>query len=66
MVAWDSCRARTMPVRSPLQQGDAGALDGHVGARAHREPDVGGGQGGCVVDAVAGHRDDAALARGAA
>ena len=47
-----------MPVRSPLSRVIAGALDGHVGAGAHRQADVGGREGGCVVDAVAGHGDD--------
>ena len=42
-----------------LEQGDSGALHGHVGAGAHRQADVGGGEGGCVVDAVACHRDHA-------
>ncbi len=45
-----------------LQQRDAGALDGDVGAGAHGDADVGGGQRRRVVDAVAGHGDDAALA----
>ena len=37
-------------------QGDVGGLDRHVGAGADGEPDVGLGQGGGVVDAVADHR----------
>ena len=44
-----------------LQQRDAGALDGDVGAGAHGDADVGGGERRCVVDAVAGHGDDAAF-----
>ncbi len=44
-----------------FDQRDAGALHRHVGAGAHRDADVGGGQRGRIVDAVAGHRDDAAL-----
>ena len=47
------------------EQGDAGALDGHVGARAHGDADVGGGQRRRVVDAVAGHGHAAALGRAA-
>ena len=37
-------------------------LDGHVGAGAHGEAEVGLGQGGGVVHAVADHGDDLALA----
>ena len=59
-------RARRCRSRSPLQQRDAGALDGDVGAGAHGDADIGGGQRRRIVDAVAGHRDDAALARAAA
>ncbi|SKS13596.1 Uncharacterised protein [Mycobacteroides abscessus subsp. abscessus] len=37
-------------------QGHVGGFDGHVGAHgAHGDAEVGGGQGGCVVDAVADH-----------
>ena len=50
-----------MPVRSPLSSVTPGALDRDVGARAHGDADVRGGQRRRVVDAVAGHRDDAAL-----
>ena len=42
-------------------QGDVGGLDGHVGAGADRQADVGLGKGGGVVDAVADHADPAAL-----
>ena len=42
-------------------QGEVGRLDGHVGAGAHRQPEVGLSEGGRVVDAVADHRDDPAL-----
>ena len=62
IVARLSRRARTMPRRSPLQQRDAGALDRDVGAGAHRDADRRFGQRRRVVDAVAGHRDDASLA----
>src|SRR5690606_4475812 len=45
-------------------QRDVGGLDGHVGAhRAHRDTEVGGGQGGGVVDAVADHRHRAVAAQ---
>ena len=50
-----------MPRRSPLHQRDAGAFHRHVGAGAHRDADIRGGERGRVVDAVAGHRDDVAL-----
>ncbi len=45
-----------------LEQRDAGALDGDVGAGAHGDADIGRGQRRRVVDAVARHRDDAAFA----
>ena len=48
-----------------MQQRDAGALDRDVGAGAHGDADVGGGERGRVVDAVARHGDDAALAAAA-
>ena len=54
-----AARARCREVA--LQQRDAGALDRHVGARAHGDADIGCGQRRRVVDAVAGHGDDAAL-----
>ena len=38
-------------------QGDVGGGDGDVGAGADGDAEVGGGQGGGVVDAVADHRD---------
>ena len=49
-----------------LDQRHAGALHGDVGAGAHRDADVGLGKRGRVVDAVAGHGDDAALRPGGA
>ena len=45
-----------------FHQRDAGALHGHVGAGAHGDADVGLGERRRVVDAVARHRHDAALA----
>ena len=42
-------------------QRQVGGLDRDVGAGADRQPEVRGGQRGRVVDAVAGHRDHAAL-----
>ena len=50
-----------MPRRSPLHEGDARALHGHVGAGAHGDADFGFAEGGRVVDAVASHRDMFAL-----
>ncbi len=38
-----------------LEERDAGALHGHVGAGAHGDADVGLGEGGGIVDAVARH-----------
>ena len=42
-------------------QGEVAGLDGDVGAGAHGDAEVGLGQGGGVVDAVADHGHDAAL-----
>src|SRR6266536_2805855 len=42
-------------------EGDVGGLDGHVGAGADRQADVGRGERGRVVDAVAHHADFTAL-----
>ena len=55
-----------MPVRSPLSSVTPRALDRDVGAGAHGDADVGGGERRRIVDAVAGHGDDAAFARAAA
>ena len=62
MVAADRRRARTMPLRSPLTSVTPALSHGHVGAGAHGDADIGGGQRRRVVDAVAGHGDHAALA----
>ena len=42
-------------------QGEVAGLDGDVGAGAHGQAEVGLGEGGGVVDAVADHRHDPAL-----
>ena len=47
--------------RSPRTSVRSDGLDGDVGAGAHGEAEVGLGQRGGVVDAVADHRDDAAF-----
>ena len=44
-----------------FHQGDAGAGHGDLGAGAHGDADIGGGEGRGVVDAVARHGDDVAL-----
>ena len=44
-----------------FHQRDAGARDRHLGAGAHRDADIGRGQRGGVIHAVAGHGDDAAF-----
>ena len=62
MVACDSRRARTMPGQIALEQRHAGAFHGDVGAGAHGDADIGRGERRRVVDAVARHRHDAALA----
>ena len=51
--------------RVGAHQHDVGGLDGDVGAGADRDADVGLGERGGVVDAVADHGDLAALAAGA-
>ena len=51
-----------MPRRSPLTSVMPGALHRDVGAGAHRDADVGLRQRRRVVDAVARHRDELALA----
>ena len=61
IVARLSLRARDDAAQVALDERDAGALHRDVGAGAHRDADVGLGQRRRVVDAVAGHRDDAAL-----
>ena len=62
IVARLRCRARRRPGEIAADERDARALDGHVGPRPHRDAHVGRGQRGRVVDAVARHRDDPALA----
>ncbi len=61
MVARLSVMAVTTPSQGPRDEGDVGGLDGDVGAGADGEADVGLGEGGCVVDAVADHGDDTAF-----
>ena len=48
--------------RSPRDEREVGGLDRDVGAGADRQAEVGLGERGRVVDAVADHRDGAALA----
>ena len=61
MTALDRCRAPDDALEVAAQQGDAGAFDRHIGTRPHGDADIGGGEGRCVVDAVAGHGDDTAF-----
>ena len=63
MVARLRARGARDAGKIALHQRDAGALDGDFGAGAHGDADIGLGQRGRVVDAVAGHGDDAALGR---
>ena len=42
-------------------EGEVAGLDGDVGAGAHGDAEVGLGEGGGVVDAVADHGDDLAF-----
>ena len=41
---------------------EAGTLHGDIGARAHRNADIGFGQRGSIIDAIPGHRDHTAFA----
>ena len=61
IVACDRRRAVTIPFRSPLDQGDARALNRDVGSRSHCNPDIGGRERRRVVHAIARHGDDAPL-----
>ena len=61
IVRRDRRTARAMPRRSPLTERDARRLHRDVGARAHRDADVGLRERRRIVDAVAGHRDDCAF-----
>ena len=61
IVACDSRRARDDAPEVAAEQRHARAFDRDIRARAHRDADVGGGERRRVVDAVAGHGDDAAL-----
>ena len=44
-----------------VDEGEVAGFDGDVGAGAHGDPEVGLGEGGGVVDAVADHGDDVAV-----
>ena len=65
-VRRDSRIASAAARRSPRTSVRSRRLDRDVGAGAHGEPEVGLGQRGGVVDPVADHRDDPALAPAAA
>jgi hypothetical protein len=60
ITAFDSCRARTMPVRSPLSSVTPALSIATSVPVAHRDADIGRGQCRRVVDAIAGHRHDPA------
>ena len=60
-VRRDSRMASAAIRRSPAHQGEVAGLDRHVGAGAHGQAEVGLGQRGGVVDAVADHGHDPAL-----
>lgn len=61
IVAHDTVCARTMPIKSPFSSVMPVNLHRHVGAGPHRDADMGRGQRGGIVDAVARHRDDPAF-----
>ena len=44
-----------------FQQRDACTLNGDIGARTHGNADIGSGERRGIVDAIPGHRHDAAL-----
>ena len=56
-VLTESARATTIPRRSPLRH--LRAVHRHVGPSAHRDTDVRLGESRRIIDAVAGHGDDA-------
>ena len=66
IVATDSRARAHERLQVAVEQRDAGAFDRDVGSRPHGDADVGGGERRRVVDAVAGHGDDAALLGAAA
>ena len=61
-VARESSTASAAACRSRAHEREVGGLDRGVRAGAHREAEVGRGERGGVVDAVADHRDRAARA----
>ena len=63
MAASDSARALTMPVRSPLSSVMPALSIATSVPVPMAMPTCGGGERRGVVDAVAGHGDDAAVAR---
>src|ERR1700716_3834865 len=57
----DGVIAEVADIEQPSQvvagERDIGGFDGHIGSgESHRDPDVGDGESGCVVDSVAHHR----------
>ena len=60
-VRRDRRMASTAAPQVAAHEREVAGLDRHVGAGAHRQAEVGLGQRGGVVDAVADHRDDPAL-----
>ena len=61
IVARLSERAQRDAAQVAGDQRDVGRLDRHVGAGADRDPDIGLGERGGVVDPVADHRHQLAL-----
>ena len=59
-------RLKARPARDSgqiaLDEGDTSALHGDIGARAHRDTDIGFGQRGGIVDPISGHCNDSTLA----
>ena len=53
--------ASTAAAQIAAHQGQVAGLDRDVGARSHRQPEIGLGEGGGIVDAVADHGDHSAF-----
>ena len=62
IVAGERRRARHDPAQVALHERDPGALHRDVGARAHRDPDIGQSERRRVVDPVSRHGHDPPLA----
>jgi hypothetical protein len=62
IVARLKARPRAIPARSPFDKRQAGTLHGDLSARSHGDADIRFGERRGIIDPIAGHGDDAALA----